>query len=77
MEQEAVLECRLPELLAELGMSYGEYMGRCFDAGLSNDTAKKVYHGKVDIQLATLAAITLALGISDIGRVINIRKNGK
>jgi hypothetical protein len=37
---------RVQELAAEIGMSYGVFIGRCLDKGLSFDTANDVWNGK-------------------------------
>jgi hypothetical protein len=37
---------RVQEIAAEIGMSYGRFIGRCLDLGLSFDTADDVWKGE-------------------------------
>ena len=37
---------RVQEIAAEIGMTYGRFIGRCLDLGLSFDTANDVWDGK-------------------------------
>jgi hypothetical protein len=34
---------KVQEIAAEIGMSYGRFIGRCLDAGMSYDTANDVW----------------------------------
>jgi hypothetical protein len=36
---------RVQEIAAEIGMSYGVFIGRCLDKGLSFDTANDAWNG--------------------------------
>jgi hypothetical protein len=53
---------KVQEIAAEIGMSYGRFIGRCLDAGMSYDTANDVWtkageQGFSRITQATVARI--------------------
>jgi hypothetical protein len=53
---------KVQEIAAEIGMSYGRFIGRCLDAGMSYDTANDVWNkageqGFSKITRATVAKI--------------------
>ena len=67
----------VPKLREKLGWNDDEFLGYCVAKGISIDTAKKLLQGKTNINVQTLANLTAAFGLDDIGKVMNIEDNAQ
>ena len=66
----------VPKIVSDLGWTDEEFIGRCVMRKLSMDTARKLLRGDTNITVQTLATAANILGKSDIGQVMNIRRDG-
>lgn len=77
MEEENLLESKVPQLCQERGWDIHQFRSKCVAVQLSVHTADRIFEGGVSVNLNTLAIVTHHIfGLQSIADVIDL-KNAK